>query len=101
CTFLSRIVVPENAISRAGGNLEEATAAGHTGMSVGSPSGAPPSTQSAIRESSSCVSPRSFLKRPKPLTAFQGGIRRVSTSSLIATAHGRASAYVDKENAGP
>ena len=31
------------------------------------------------------------LKLPKPLTAFHGGMRRSSTSSLIALAHGRAS----------
>ena len=63
---------------------------GGVGMYLGSPSGAPPSTQSSISSISSWVNPRSSLNSAKPFTACHGGMRRESTSSLMALAHGRA-----------
>lgn len=63
-----------------------------------SPSGAPPSAHSASRLISSCGIEMSFANEPNPFAAGHGGIFRCSTSSFIATAHGRASAYVRNEN---
>ena len=54
--------------------------------------GLPPSTHAVIISSCSEVSARSLRKSLKPLIAPHGGMRRESTSSLIATAQGRASA---------
>ena len=55
---------------------------------AGSPSGAPPSTHSAIRTISSWLNEKSFVNSPNPFAAGQGGICRTKTASLIATAHG-------------
>ena len=67
-----------------------------SGESVGKvgrfPLGAPPSTQPTSMSISGCVRLGSPAKSPMPLTAPQGGIRRASTSSRMALAHGRASA---------
>ena len=60
------------------------------GKSFGSPSLAPPSTHAAISAISKGANDGSFANAPNPRAAFHFGIRRVSTSSLIATAHGRA-----------
>jgi type IV pilus assembly protein PilB len=62
------------------------------------PYGAPPSAHSASRLISSCGIETSFTNEPNPFAAGHGGIFLCSTSSLIATAHGRASAYVRNEN---
>lgn len=51
--------------------------------------GSPPSTHETIIAISIGVSAGSFAKDPKPRAACHFGIRRVSTCSLMARAHGR------------
>src|SRR2546428_3473556 len=68
-----------------------------TGLSRGSPSGAPPSTQSIMLRISRSLKRLSFANRAWSVSANHGGILRVSTCSLIALAHGRASAYVSND----
>src|SRR5436309_13091827 len=80
---------------------ESSTNFGCGGKSGASPSGTPPSTHCVINSSCSGVSAWSFRNSPKPLIAPQGGIRRESTSSLMATAQGRTSGYVIREKAEP
>src|SRR5262249_3970288 len=74
---------------------------GGGGRSLSSPSGTPPSAQLVRISISSGVKAPSLRKSPKPLIAPQGGMRRASTSSLIASAQGRASLYVRSEKAIP
>ena len=63
------------------------------GMSLGSPFGAPPSTQRTIVSICSSLSARSFWKCWIPMvrSMCHGGICRVATRFLIERAHGRAS----------
>src|SRR5205807_9069926 len=66
------------------------------GMSLGSPIGAPASTQRRIVSISSSDSDRSFLNcwMPTVLSMCHGGICRAATRARIARAHGRTASYV-------
>src|SRR5262245_60331880 len=65
------------------------------GMSLGSPIGAPASTQRVIVSISTSESDRSFLNSWMPMlrSTCHGGICRAVTRALIDFAHGRASWY--------
>src|SRR5439155_19741698 len=67
---------------------------GGAGRSFGSPSGLPPSAQAFRVSISAAVKLGSLDHLPKCGSAFQGGILRESTASLIDAAHGLTSWYV-------
>src|ERR1700683_2911755 len=80
----------------------QASVFGHSlgaGMSLGSPWGAPASTQWAMAEIWLSLREISFWKSwiPTVLSKCHGGIWRVSTLSLMALAHGRVSSYVTSD----
>ena len=64
------------------------------GMSAGSPSGAPASTQRTMMSISASLSEMSLMNRwmPTVLSRNHGGISRAVTRALMARAHGRDSA---------
>src|SRR5258708_3556158 len=68
------------------------------GASFRSPSLAPPSTHATSVSISCLLSERSSAKCPYCGSANHGGIFLVTTSDLIALAHGRASLYEINEN---
>src|SRR5215472_8574875 len=68
------------------------------GISLGSPSGEPPSTQLTSVSRSALGSVGLFANLPNCGSANHGGILRWSTASLIALAHGRTCSYVSMEN---
>src|SRR5579862_6037075 len=67
------------------------------GALLGSPSGAPASTQETILRICSAVRRRSLEKCPCCGSANHGGIVPVATATLIAFAHGRVCAYVSRD----
>src|SRR5690242_13141890 len=70
-----------------------------TGISRGSPCGAPASAHRTMVATSSSLSDRSFWNDwiPTVLSRCQGGICLVATRSLIDFAHGRVSSYVTSD----
>src|SRR5580658_3073657 len=66
---------------------------GTGGRSLGSPLGAPRSTQATSVSFSRSVNRRSFEKVPRGSVACHGGIRPVAICALIDLAHGLASSY--------
>src|SRR5215469_2671237 len=67
------------------------------GISLGSPSGAPPSAHVRMVSMSPCGNDRSLENFPKCGSANHGGITLKLTASFMAAAHGLVSAYVSIE----